>query len=186
MPAVIDRIFEVFTTAGQAAYFGEDVTELEHALQAAHLAEQAGADDALVSAALLHDLGHLLHGLPEDIAARGIDGRHEDAGAAWLGRHFGPAVVDPVRLHVAAKRYLCATEPGYLDALSPSSRLSLKLQGGPFNPAEVRAFEAEPWHRSAVAVRRWDDAAKVPGLAVPGLGHYRPRLEAVLAQRGAE
>jgi phosphonate degradation associated HDIG domain protein len=179
----LDSLFELFTTRGQGAYFGEAVTELEHALQCAQLAEASGASDALVVAALLHDVGHLLHGLPEDVAERGIDARHEEAGAAWLGRHFGPAVAGPVRLHVAAKRYLCAVEPAYPATLSAASRLSLGLQGGPFTAAEVSEFEQDPWSGSAVAVRRWDDAAKVHGLAVPGLEHYRRRLEAVLLQR---
>jgi phosphonate degradation associated HDIG domain protein len=182
--SVIADIFALFLTKGQGAYFGEAVTETEHALQCAHLAEQSGAGSDLIAAALLHDVGHLLHGLPEDIAAQGRDARHEEGGAAWLSRHFGPAVVDPVRLHVAAKRYLCAVEPDYLAGLSSASRLSLRLQGGPFTPDEVRRFEQEPWFRAAVAVRRWDDAAKVPGLAVPGLEHYRNHLEAVLSRRG--
>jgi [1-hydroxy-2-(trimethylamino)ethyl]phosphonate dioxygenase len=180
---LIDHIFTLFNEKGQGAYFGETVTETEHALQCAHLAEQSGADDALIAAALLHDIGHLLHGLPEDIAGHGIDGRHEHQGAAWLQRYFGSAIVDPVRLHVAAKRYLCAAEPDYLTNLSPASQLSLRLQGGAMTSQETQSFEQEPEFRSAVAVRRWDDAAKVPGLAVPGLEHYRQHLEAVLVQR---
>jgi [1-hydroxy-2-(trimethylamino)ethyl]phosphonate dioxygenase len=174
----IDAVFHLFAECGGALYFGEAVTETEHALQSAHLAEAAGADAELVAAALLHDIGHLLHGLGEDVAARGTDACHEAGGAAWVARHFGPAVADPVRLHVAAKRYLCAAEPGYLVGLSPASRRSLELQGGPFTSDEQRAFEREPHHARAVALRRWDDAAKVPGLAVPGLDHYRPHLEA--------
>src|SRR5262249_53788452 len=161
---VIDRILTLYREKAQGAYFGEAVTEMEHALQCAHLAEQSGASPALVAAALLHDVGHLLHGLPEDIAEQGIDGRHEEGGAAWLQRYFQPPVVGPVRLHVAAKRYLCAVDPDYAASLSDASRRSLDLQGGPFTPAEVHRFEQEPWFRSAVALRRWDDAAKVPGL----------------------
>lgn len=178
--SVIDQLFDLFREKGSGAYFGEDVTETAHALQAARLAEEAGEPDDVVVAALLHDVGHLLHGMSEDIAHQGIDGRHEDAGAVWLKKHFGPEVIDPVRLHVAAKRYLCAVEPGYQTDLSPSSLLSLKLQGGPFSPEEIRHFEAEPFYKSAVTVRRFDDEAKVPGLAVPDLEHYRPRIEAVL------
>jgi phosphonate degradation associated HDIG domain protein len=180
---VIDSVFTLFREKGDGAYFGEAVTQTEHALQCAHLAEQSGAARALVAAALLHDVGHLLHGLPEDAGERGMDGRHEDAGAAWLAGHFGPAVVAPVRLHVAAKRYLCATEPGYLAGLSEASRRSLRLQGGAMSPAEVRPFEREEWFRSAVAVRLWDDAAKVPGLVVPQLEHYRDCLCAALLTR---
>lgn len=182
---VIDRIAALFRDRGAGLYFGEAVTEAEHALQAAHLAERSGAAPELVAAALLHDLGHLLHDLPEDCAARGIDDRHEDRGAAFLRDHFGPAVVDPVRLHVPAKRYLCAVDPGYRAGLSPASALSLALQGGPMTPAEVAAFEQEPHFRAAVAVRRWDDGAKVVGWGVPGLDHYRPHLAATLLTKGA-
>ncbi len=177
---VIDRLLTLFREQGNGAYFGEAVTETEHALQCADLAEQSGAAPELVAAALLHDVGHLLHGLGEDVAEHGIDARHEEGGATWLRGHFQPVVVDPVRLHVAAKRYLCAVEPDYLAGLSEASQLSLRLQGGPMSPEEVRHFEREPGFRAAVAVRRWDDGAKVPGLAVPGLDHYRPCLEAVL------
>ena len=179
---VVETVFRLFAIGGEVAYFGEAVSQTAHALQSAHLAERAGADDALVVAALLHDVGHLLHGLPEDISERGIDGRHEQGGADWLARHFGPAVSEPVRLHVAAKRYLCAVEPAYLAGLSPASRHSLDLQGGPFDAQAARAFEDEPVFRDAVRLRRWDDEAKVPGLAVPGLDHYRGRL-AVVARR---
>jgi gamma-butyrobetaine dioxygenase len=181
--SVIDQVFSLFLTKGHGAYFGEAVTQAEHARQCAYLAEQSSATSELIVAALLHDVGHLLHGLTEDIAEQGRDARHEEGGAAWLGRYFGPAVVDPVRLHVAAKRYLGAVEPDYLAGLSPASQLSLRLQGGPFTPDEVRRFEQEPAFRSAVALRRWDDAAKVPGLATPGLEHYRGHLEAVLPRR---
>jgi gamma-butyrobetaine dioxygenase len=176
----VDALLRLFATRGEAAYHGEAVSQTEHALQAAHLAERDGAADAAVVAALLHDVGHLLGRLPEDLAGRGIDGRHECAGAAWLARLFGPEVREPVRLHVPAKRYLCATEPAYLASLSPASLRSLGLQGGPLGPAEVAAFERQPHWQVAVRLRRWDDAAKVPGFAVPGLAHYRPRLEALL------
>jgi phosphonate degradation associated HDIG domain protein len=179
---LIDHIFTLFRLKGQAAYFGEAVTQTEHALQSAHLAEQSGAAPEWIAAALLHDVGHLLHALPEDIAEHGIDGRHEEAGAAWLEGFFGPAVVDPIRLHVAAKRYLCAAEPAYHAGLSEASQRNLRLQGGPMSAEEVGRFEQEPWFRSAVLVRLWDDTAKVPGLVVPGLDHYRPCLEAVLDQ----
>ena len=179
---IVDHLLQLFAERGQGAYFGEAVTETEHALQSAHLAQVAGADHELIVAALLHDVGHLLHGLPEDIANEGIDGRHEEAGADWLERHFSSAVAGPVRLHVAAKRYLCAVDPAYHAALSPASQRSLQLQGGPFTPEEARRFEHQPHGRAAVALRRWDDAAKVPGLDVPGLESYRPLLEAVLAK----
>jgi phosphonate degradation associated HDIG domain protein len=180
---VIGTLADLLETRGRAMYFGESVTETEHALQSAFLAEADGADDALVAAALLHDVGHLLHRHGEDVADRGIDGRHEDIGYAWLTRWFGPAVADPVQLHVAAKRYLSMTDATYVGQLSPASRTSLDLQGGPFSPDEAAAFERRPFFREAVRLRYWDDAAKVPGLEVPPFDHYRPVLERVLAKR---
>jgi len=182
--AVINRIFALFREKGSGAYFGEAVSETEHALQCANLALGSGANAGLVAAALLHDIGHLLHGLPEDIAAHGVDGRHEEAGSAWLTCHFGPAVVDPVRLHVAAKRYLCSVEQGYHEGLSAVSQRSLELQGGVMSEDEIRRFEQEPWFRSSIAVRHWDDGAKVPNLEVPDLEHYRTILEEAFSQRG--
>jgi phosphonate degradation associated HDIG domain protein len=176
---IVDSIVRLFGEAGNAAYFGEPVSQTEHALQTAHLAEEAGATDALIVGALLHDVGHLLHGHAETIAEEGIDGQHENAGATWLARHFGPAVVDAVRLHVAAKRYLCAIDPVYREHLSPASQLSLKLQGGPMGDAEIEAFEREPYYHDAIDLRRWDDEAKTPGLKAPGLKHYAARLAAV-------
>jgi phosphonate degradation associated HDIG domain protein len=169
---VTNEILELFQTRGQEAYFGEGVSQREHALQAAWLAESSRARPALVVAALLHDIGHLVHGLPEDIAEQGVDGYHEAAGARWLGTYFGPEVTEPIRLHVDAKRYLCATDPTYRATLSPTSVQSLALQGGPMDAAEARAWEANPFFAEAVMLRRWDDAAKVPGLTVPDLEHY--------------
>ncbi len=180
---VVDEICDLFATKGHAAYVGEPVSQLEHALQAAYHAEQAGATDTLVVAALLHDVGHLVHRLPEDAADHGIDTLHEKLGQAWLARYCGPAVTEPIRLHVAAKRYLCATDAEYLCQLSPASVQSLRLQGGPFGDEDVAEFEANPWYRESVALRRWDDLAKVPGMAVPGLEHYRGRLAKVLHDR---
>jgi phosphonate degradation associated HDIG domain protein len=177
---VIDEIFTVFRERGDGAYLGEPVSQSEHALQAAAAAERDDAPPQLVAAALLHDYGHLVHDLDEDSAEHGIDTVHEDVGAEWLGRHFVPAVTEPLRLHVAAKRYLCAVEPSYLDALSPASKLSLELQGGPLPPDEVAAFEANPHHREAVQLRRWDDEAKIEGLATPPFEHYRSALESGL------
>jgi [1-hydroxy-2-(trimethylamino)ethyl]phosphonate dioxygenase len=179
---IIDDIFALLTGHGQAAYLGESVSQAEHAVQAAWAAEQAGAESALVVAALLHDIGHLLHHHGEQCARVGHDDRHEERGQVWLQRWFGPEVTEPVRLHVAAKRYLSAVEPAYREGLSEASVRSLQLQGGPFTPAEVSAFLAEPHARAAVALRRWDEAAKVAGLAIPEPKHFRRHLERVLAR----
>jgi phosphonate degradation associated HDIG domain protein len=171
-------IFEIFAARGTDAYFGEPVSQLEHALQTAHHAERENAPQWLVVAALVHDIGHLLHQMPEHIADLGLDSRHEDLGHAWLAQYFGPEITAPVRMHVAAKRYLCATDAGYLSLLSPASMQSLELQGGPFSESEARAFEQTPFAREAVRLRRWDDLAKEPGMQVPGLDHYREMIEA--------
>jgi phosphonate degradation associated HDIG domain protein len=176
--ALCDDIFATFDRRGSDAYFGEAVSMREHALQAAHFARLARAPDELVVAALLHDIGHLVEDVPDDLADWTSDARHEDTGATWLARHFGAAVCDPVRLHVAAKRYLCATQPTYHAKLSPASVHTLNLQGGPMSPAEVAAFEREPHFRDAVHLRWWDDAGKVAGLATAPLEHYRGLIEA--------
>ena len=182
--SVVEEIFRLFEERGDAAYFGEAVSQKEHALQAARLAAQAGAPSALIAAALLHDIGHLLHGHEENIADDGIDGRHEAAGEAWLSRLFGPEVAGPVGLHVAAKRYLCAVDAEYVAQLSPASIKSLELQGGPFDEREAREFETNPHFHAATCLRRWDDEAKVPGLQVPGLEQDRAQLEEALVGNG--
>jgi phosphonate degradation associated HDIG domain protein len=183
-PQILDAIRGLFDRRGDSAYGGEAVSQREHALQAAALARRDGAGPALIVAALLHDVGHLLHDLPDDAPDRGVDDDHEARAAGWLARWFGPAVVEPVRRHVDAKRYLCAADPGYLDQLSEPSRVSLRLQGGPMSAEEAEAFRRSPHGADAVALRRWDDAAKEPGLAVPGLEDYIPILAEVLAARG--
>lgn len=171
------ELFALYASPAAQHMYDEEVTELAHALQAAALAQADGAPEHLVAAALLHDVGHLVSDdnvpLDEELAE---DFHHELVGARYLARWFGPEVTAPVALHVAAKRYLCAVEPGYLDDLSPSSARSLALQGGPMSPAEVEAFERRPHHLAATLVRRWDDRAKVSGLAVADFSSYRSLL----------
>jgi [1-hydroxy-2-(trimethylamino)ethyl]phosphonate dioxygenase len=172
----VDALIERLRAGGAEAYFGEPVTVLEHSLQSAWFVRQKGGANTLVAAALLHDLGHLLHSDGEDAADRGIDTQHETLGAEALATHFAAAVLDPIRLHVAAKRYLCFTNPRYRAALSPASVESLALQGGPMSADEAETFLALPYAHEAVQLRHADDAAKVCGLAVPELETYRELL----------
>ena len=166
----IEAIAELFDGPGARDYMGEPVTIGIHMRQAGALAEAAGAEQPLVAAALLHDIGHL---------RQEPDSRHGDAGAQWLSQWFGAAVTEPVRLHVAAKRYLCATEPGYYERLSAESVRTLAVQGGPMTADQVAAFEALPFARDAVAVRRWDDEAKDPVVKPPEFSHFEPLLRAL-------
>lgn len=176
---IIDELFERYRQFGHRSY-GEEVTELEHALQTALLAREHGEEAPLIAAALLHDCGHLLHDLGEEIADEGIDAVHEMIGAELLSAHFPATVSEPVRLHVAAKRYLCQAEPGYLEELSAASQLSLSLQGGPMTSAEARSFENYPFFQSAVRLRRYDDAAKMIQVSTPSLESFRSLLIALL------
>lgn len=184
----VGRLAELFTSRGAADYLGEPVTVAQHLLQAGALAAAAGASPALVAAALLHDTGHLRGADPRADEAEpsgrelmaGTDNDHGERGAAWLARWFPPSVTEPVRLHVAAKRYLCATEPGYFGLLSAASVYTLSLQGGPMAGDEAAAFAALPYAADAVAVRRWDEAAKDPAANVPEFESYRPLLGSLL------
>ena len=176
-----DVLLSIYQPARAALYFGEAVTITEHSLQAAHFAQAAKAPDALVIAALLHDIGHLIDSAPDDIADWKTDAQHELSGSRWLAARFGPEVCEPVRLHVPAKRYLCAAVPAYFDRLSAASILTLKLQGGPMSSAEVAAFKAEPYHREAVLVRQWDDRGKIAGLSTADFAHYRVLIDRLAA-----
>ena len=159
---VRQELLSIFTGRATRRYGLSAINQLQHALQAAHHAEAEGCTPATVLASLLHDVGHMIHELGEDPAGRGIDDVHEELGAAWLARHFTPDVVEPVRLHVAAKRYLCAVEADYFGKLSPDSVRSLGLQGGPMSADEIEAFRRHPQHAEAVRLRRYDEAAKDP------------------------
>jgi gamma-butyrobetaine dioxygenase len=183
-----DRIAELFASDGAADYLGEPVTVAAHMLQAGALAEAAGAAPVLVAAALLHDVGHLRGADPQadglelsgqDLMA-GTDNNHSERGAAWLAQWFPASVTEPIRLHVAAKRYLCAVESSYFGRLSPASVYTLSLQGGPMSEEEAAEFERSPWAADAVAVRRWDDLAKDPAADGPDFEWFRPLLESLL------
>jgi phosphonate degradation associated HDIG domain protein len=166
------ELWAIYSSRGAHTYFGEAMTTLEHSLQTAYFAQACKASDALVIAALLHDIGHLIDPATDDIADWKSDARHEVSGGRWLARRFGTDVFEPVRLHVPAKRYLCATDESYCGRLSSASVQTLKLQGGPMSDAEIIAFENERYSRDAVLLRRWDDQGKVAGLATPPFSHY--------------
>lgn len=177
MPRV-DEIFAAYINKGSRAYGGERINQLQHALQTALLAEQSGAEASLIVASLLHDFGHLIHNFGEDVFKRGIDDRHEILGAEKLSASFDDSVTMPIRMHVEAKRYLCAIDQPYVKTLSPASSWSLKLQGGLFASSECDEFIKRPFAADAARLRRWDESAKVYGLKTPNLEHFRPYIEA--------
>jgi len=169
--AIVDEIMHLFAAKGSSEYGGERVSQLEHALQSAHLAQTENAPPNMIVAALLHDIGHLLAEAP--------DAAHEEIGHGYVARHFPDSVSEPVKLHVAAKRYLCATDAQYLGQLSPASLESLHIQGGPMTDTELDAFEEETFFHQAVTLRHWDDRAKIEKLSVPGLDTYRITMESL-------
>ena len=176
---IVAFLADILTRRGAESYLGEAVTMQQHMLQAAHLAEREAAGDDLIAAALLHDIGHYTGEFGDDYLARGIDNLHEEAGARVLAPFFPPVLVACVRLHVAAKRYLCATDTAYFAALSPASVATLRLQGGPMTAAEQADFARTPFFAESLRVRRWDDAAKNPAAVTPPFAHYAPVLARV-------
>lgn len=178
--ALYARLADLFEGRARRPYGLAGINQRAHALQSGALARSMRSPRPLVVAALLHDIGHMIHDLGEHPAARGVDDRHEALGADWLADFFGPAVVVPVRQHVAAKRYLCAVDPSYLRRLSRDSLESLRLQGGPMSPAEVVAFQARVHWQDAVALRRIDDLAKDPTAPLPAFHTFREDVIALL------
>ena len=181
MQLTTDTLFDLMARRGSGLYGLSAVTQIEHALQSAKLATDRRLADELVIAALFHDVGHLFVGEDQNLAAEGVDDLHEEAAAKALELVYGAAVAEPVRLHVAAKRYLCGTNPDYYGKLSQDSKDSLALQGGPMSADEIAAFDRLEHRAPALALRIIDDEAKVAGLATPGLDTYRPiaaRIEA--------
>jgi phosphonate degradation associated HDIG domain protein len=174
---VTEEISAIFAKRGSGAYFGESVSMTEHALQAAHFAQAAAAPPSLVIAALLHDVGHLVEDVPDDLADWIEDARHEEIGSRWLAARFPPEISEPVRLHVPAKRYLCATDTHYFSKLSPASVVTLKLQGGPMMAFEIAQFETERYYKEAVQVRQWDDQGKIAGLVTSSIADYGALIE---------
>jgi phosphonate degradation associated HDIG domain protein len=176
----IDFIFELFAQQGAREYMGEAVSMAQHMEQSAACATADGAPDSLVIAALLHDIGHFVGEHPIEALENGIDNDHEEVGANYLAAYFPAAVSEPVRLHVAAKRYLCATDEAYMQRLSEASINSLTVQGGPMNAAEMESFEADPHHLDALRLRHYDDGGKLAGLTIKAVTEYREILESLM------
>ena len=174
---IVSYIIDLLKVKGADIQYGnEDVTQLEHALQCAELAEQHKLPNATIAAALLHDIGHLLYA-DEDPIHQGKDGYHENLGADYLSKYFKEDVIVPIRAHVDSKRYLSSTEKGYYDILSEASKLSLKVQGGPFTKEEADQFIKKPFMKEAVEMRRFDDMAKILDKETPDLNYFRHYLE---------
>ena len=174
---IVPYIINLLQTKGADIQYGnEDVTQLEHALQCADLAEKHKLPHPTIVAALLHDIGHLLY---EDVDPihKGEDGHHENLGADYLSKFFKENVTLPIRAHVDSKRYLSKVEEGYYESLSEASKLSLKAQGGPFTEEEAEKFINKPFMKEAVEMRRFDDMAKVLNKKTPDLNHFRQYLD---------
>jgi phosphonate degradation associated HDIG domain protein len=193
MPEVIlennlrDEICALYGTNGTRAYGLYQINQVQHALQAAALAEAQGLGSAMVMACLLHDVGHMVHDLGEAPAEHGVDDRHEELGARWTARHFVPGVSEPIRLHVAAKRYLCTIDPAYQAGLSKDSQISLVLQGGHMSEAEQASFLDEVFAQDAIALRRIDELAKDPDAVTPTVDAFLAKhLKAAMLAPGAE
>lgn len=184
MPPLIDRIYALFVAQG-SAHYGENVSQLDHALQCAQLAADHNCAEPLIVAALLHDIGRMIDPAGNDAELQGHDAAHEVRGAAWLAPAFPSAATEPIRLHVPAKRYLCATDPDYAATLSAASFLSLSVQGGPMSEVEARAFEAEAFYLDAVQLRRFDDWGKRLGEAPAPLESYGALLHRVSSATAA-
>lgn len=172
----VGELQAIFTTRGAWEYLGEEVSIAEHMIQSAMRAEESSSSDRLIVAALLHDISHLVQTQSDAVD---WDRDHDVVGAACLAPHFGPAVVQPVRLHVQDKRYLCLVEPGYRERLSPASVHTLSLQGGVMSTQEAKTFESNSHHRGAVQIRRWDDSGKREGIPIRSFPHFRATIERV-------
>ena len=177
---IVDHIEDVFRRRGAESYLGEQVTMAQHMLQTAQCAEQAGADNSQIVAALLHDIGHYKNEIPETSLAKGVDNFHDEAGANFLEEYFPISVVEPIRQHVAAKRYLCAVKSDYFERLSPASVHTLNLQGGLMNKEEVREFERNDYLEQCIQLRFWDEEGKDPEREHHPFIYYRPLIESLV------
>ena len=177
---IVEFILKLFSQRGAEEYMGESVTMSQHMEQTAACAVADGASDSLIISALLHDIGHFVGDHPIEALEKGTDNYHDKVGAQFLEPYFPASVTEPIRLHVAAKRYLCATDIDYLRHLSVASVNSLNVQGGPMNIAEVEQFKDNTLNQDAVRLRLYDDDGKVVGLTIKPVTDYRALLESLL------
>jgi phosphonate degradation associated HDIG domain protein len=178
MHSATEHVIRLFEQRGQGRYGSEQVSQLQHALQCAVFAKRQGAGSAMIAAALLHDLGHIIDHQPmPESDNQNLDDAHEQRAYQWIKSNFGKSVADPVRLHVAAKRYLCTVEPEYLAKLSPASLKSFHDQGGLMSQSQIDDFRDEPFAFEAVELRRWDDLAKDPTMQTPTIDDFAPLLD---------
>lgn len=185
-PDPVSTIIDIMRDNGGDLYGGECITQLEHGLQCAKLAMDEGASEALIAAALLHDIGHLVDNKFHLGQENDVDRHHESIGAAYLSKHFPKAVTEPIRLHVDAKRYMCATDAAYAASLSDESKRSLRLQGGPFTKEQADSFIAHPHAEEAVLLRKWDDLGKDPEMVTPTVDDFAPMLGRLVAGQSAD
>ena len=178
--SIVDYIEDVFSRRGAESYLGEQVTMAQHMLQTAQCAEQAGANNSQIVAALVNDIGHYKNEIPETSLAKGIDNYHEEAGANFLEDYFPVSVIEPIRHHVSAKRYLCAVKLDYFERLSPASVHTLNLQGGPMNENEVKEFEKNAYLDDCVKLRYCDEGAKDPERIHPQFSYFRALVESLV------
>ena len=177
---IVDFILDLFARRGAEEYMGEAVSMSQHMEQSAACAVADGAGDELVIAALLHDIGHFVGDFPIDALENGIDNLHQEAGARFLQPYYPASVTEPIRLHVAAKKYLCAVDRGYFECLSDASIDSLRIQGGAMSQAEIEIFEFNPHYQAAVQTRKYDDDGKIAGLDIRPVESYCDKLESLL------
>ncbi len=174
---IVDYLAGIFVRRGAESYLGEPVTMSEHMLQSAMAAERAHASDELIVAALLHDIGHYSNEIPEHLLMQGTNNHHDEAGATFLAAFFPPAITEPIRNHVAAKRYLCSVDSSYERKLSEASQYTLKIQGGLLSPAKIQAFESNGYLQQSIDLRGWDDQGKDPNIVCSDFEHYRSLIE---------
>ena len=177
---IVNHIEDIFNRRGAESYLGEDVTMAQHMLQAAQCAEESGADGSLIVAALLHDIGHYKNEIPETALAKGINNYHEEAGANFLEDYFPVSVIEPIRQHVSAKRYLCAVKSNYFQSLSVASVHTLNLQGGPMNENEIKEFEKNAYLDECVKLRYCDEGAKDPERIHQQFSYFRALVESLV------